>query len=213
MKGLRYSLKSFKDLKEIIKCINKEGLIEKENIENKAENKTDEEIFYEAMADVKEIKEFREMTPKRPPKIKLFHPQEDDPFRILKQIVSGERKIELCNTGEYMEWVSPNIRKDIAQRLHDGLFSVQDFIDLHGMTVNEAEEEFGRFLKEAIRKNLFCVKVIHGRGLRSQRGPVLKEALKKWLHGAFRKWVLAYSSARDCDGGLGATYIILRTKR
>lgn len=213
MKGLRYSLKSFKDLKEVIEYINKEGLIKKENIENKPENKTDEEIFYEAMADVKEIKEFREITPKKPPKIKLFHPHEDDPFRILKQIVSGERKIELSNTGEYMEWVSPDIRKDIAQRLHDGLFSVQDFIDLHGMTVNEAEEEFGRFLKNAIRKNLFCVKVIHGRGLRSPGGPVLKEALKKWLHGAFRKWILAYSSARDCDGGLGATYIILKTKR
>ncbi len=207
MKSLRYSLKSFKELKGIVECINKESL---KGIENH-NDKTDEEIFREAMADVKEIKEFREIIPKKP-KIKLPHRVEEDSFRILKQIVNGERKIKLSDTGEYIEWVSPNIRKDIAQRLHDGLFSVQDFIDLHGMTINEAKEEFSKFLKEAIRKHLFCVKVIHGRGLRSPRGPVLKEALKKWLHGTFRRWVVAYSSAKDCDGGLGATYIILKTR-
>lgn len=207
MKSLRYSLKSFKELKGIAECISKESL---NGIENH-DNKTDEEIFREAMADVKEIKEFREIVPKKP-KIKLPHQVEEDSFKILKQIVNGERKIKLSDTGEYIEWVRPNIRKDIAQRLHDGLFSVQDFIDLHGMTINEAKEEFSKFLKEAIKKHLFCVKVIHGRGLRSPRGPVLKEALKKWLHGTFRRWIVAYSSAKDCDGGLGATYIILKTR-
>jgi hypothetical protein len=30
--------------------------------------------------------------------------------------------------------------------------------------------------------------------------------------GTFRKWVLAYSSAKDCDGGLGATYVILKSQ-
>ena len=80
------------------------------------------------------------------------------------------------------------------------------------MTLVEAEEALFSFFQEAVKKRLFCVKVIHGRGLRSPKGPVLKEAVIKWLHGQFGKWVLAYSSAKARDGGLGATYIILRSK-
>ncbi|MBE0427310.1 MAG: Smr/MutS family protein [Nitrospirae bacterium] len=209
MKASRYSVKSFKDLKEALECSDKQILTEK----SIPDNKTDEEIFLDAMADVREIKEFREIPSKKPLRIKHLPSENDDSFKILREIVNGKRKIRLSDTGEYIEWVSQNIRKDIARRLHQGHFSVQDFIDLHGMTLGEAEEAFSKFFKDALRRRLFCIKVIHGRGLRSFRGPVLKEALKKWLHGTFRKWVLAYSSAKDCDGGLGATYIILKTSR
>ncbi len=177
---------------------------------------TDEEIFLDAMADVKEIKEFREIPLEGPLHCEFskgyrkLSTETDDSVEILRQIVNGERKIRLSDTGEYIEWVSPRIRKDIAQKLHRGDFSVQDYIDLHGMTLSEAEDAFRLFFQEALRKRLFCIKVIHGRGLRSPKGPVLKEALKKWLQGKFKKQILAYSSAKDSDGGLGATYIILK---
>jgi len=173
--------------------------------------KTDEEIFLEAMSDVREIKEFRRIPVLRSTKIERQTVKADNSIGILEQIVNGEIKITLSDTGEYIEWVSPLIRKDIAQKLHRGDFSVQDYIDLHGMTLSEAEEAFRLFFQEALKKRLFCIKVIHGRGLRSPKGPVLKEALKTWLHGKLRKRILAYSSAKDCDGGLGATYIILQT--
>jgi DNA-nicking Smr family endonuclease len=179
---------------------------------------TDEEIFLDAMADVKEIKEFREIPLSEPPQFTYSKEQSkvstgtDESVEILRKIVNGEGKIRLSDTGEYIEWVSPRIRQDIAQRLHRGDFSVQDYIDLHGMTLSEAEEVFRLFFQDALKRRLFCIKVIHGRGLRSPRGPVLKEALKVWLQGKFRKWILAYSSAKDCDGGLGATYIILKSQ-
>jgi DNA-nicking Smr family endonuclease len=54
------------------------------------------------------------------------------------------------------------------------------------------------------------VKIIHGRGLRSPRGPVLKEKLIKRLSGKYRKHVVAFVTARQCDGGLGALYILLK---
>jgi len=179
---------------------------------------TDEEIFLNAMADVKEIKEFRKIQLADPPQITYskehnkLSTETDDSVEILQQIVNGERKIRLSDTGEYIEWVSPRIRKDIAQRLHRGDFSVQDYIDLHGMTLSEADAAFHSFFQDALKRRLFCIKVIHGRGLRSPNGPVLKEALKTWLQGKLRKRILAYSSAKDCDGGLGATYIILKSK-
>jgi DNA-nicking Smr family endonuclease len=167
---------------------------------------TDEEVFHKAMADVREIREFREIPPRKPPKCAPPTPEPDGTLEALREI----RKISLPDTSEYAEWVKPRLRKDIARRLHEGDFSVQDYIDLHGMGLGEAEEAFGEFFREAVRKKLFCIKVIHGRGLRSPNGPILREALRKWLHGPYGKWVSAYATARDCDGGLGATYILLK---
>jgi DNA-nicking Smr family endonuclease len=66
------------------------------------------------------------------------------------------------------------------------------------------------FLRNALKTSRRCVKIIHGRGLRSPKGPVLKEALIKWLSLRHRKNVIAFVTARQCDGGLGALYVLLR---
>ncbi|MBM4141511.1 MAG: hypothetical protein FJ242_08555 [Nitrospira sp.] len=212
IKKSEWSFTPFKGLKDALEQ-RKDTLSKKHAIQkNTSRNKTDEEIFLDAMADVKEIKEFREIPLQKPRIIKPHPIRTDDSIEILRQIVSGERKIRLSDTGEYMEWISPDVRKDITRRLHQGEFSVQDYIDLHGMTLSEAKEALQLFFRESIKKRIFCVKVIHGRGLRSPRGPVLKEALRNWLQGTFKRWVLAYSTAKDCDGGLGATYVILKSK-
>ena len=172
--------------------------------------KTDEELFLQAMADVKEIREFREIPFRSPKGVRSRTMREEDDLAILRQIVRGEQKIRLSDTGEYIEWTNPRMRSDIARRLHHGDFAVQDSLDLHGMTLAEAKEALDLFFRDAVRRRLFCIKVIHGRGLRSPNGPVLKEAFRKLLHEHFRKWVIAYATAKDCDGGLGATYVILK---
>jgi len=179
---------------------------------NNVEVRSDEEIFREAMSDVREIPEFRRILPKHTTKVDLLPCQKDDTLDVLNRIVKGETKMRLSDTAEYIAWVRPHMRKDIIEKLHRGDYSVQDSIDLHGMTLIEAEEALSYFFRQAIQKRLFCVKVIHGRGLRSPQGPVLKEALKKFLHRAFSKWILAYATAKHSDGGLGATYIILKSK-
>ncbi|MGO9611597.1 MAG: Smr/MutS family protein [Dissulfurispiraceae bacterium] len=173
--------------------------------------KTDEELFLEAMADVKEIRKFREIPYKSPKKINCCLKPPLNDTEVLRQIVSGKRKITLSDTGEYIEWTSPQTRRDLTRRLHRGEFSVQDCIDLHGMTLREAEDALQMFFRTAALNRLFCVKVIHGRGLRSPNGPVLKEGLRVWLQTSLRKYCLAYATARDCDGGLGATYVILKS--
>lgn len=211
LKDASHGFMPFKYLGDMLK---ENNFVFKNKITQKHESKikkSDKEIFYEAMANVKQIREFIEIPYIQ--KVKKHIPvKKDDTIKTLEKIVSGQQNINLSDTPEYIEWVQPDIRKDITQKLHQGYFSVQDYIDLHGFTVNEAEIALNEFLKNAIKTNLCCVKVIHGRGLRSPKGPVLKEALIKWLHGKFSKWVIAYSTAKDRDGGLGATYIILKTK-
>jgi len=201
MKKATKSSSSFKELKNLV------------NIERPLKNeKNDEEIFSEAMKDVKENKEFRKIPYSSPALIKISSLQSEDDIEVLRKIVQGKKRIPLSDTGEYIEWTRPGARKDLAKRLHRGDFSVQDYIDLHGLTLSEAEESLTEFLKEALSKQYPCIKVIHGRGLKSTHGPVLKEALMKWLQGPFRKWVLAYATAKDCDGGLGATYVLLKLR-
>ena len=201
MKKLTRSVGSFKELKDVLET--------KKPIKS---DKTDEEIFLEAMTDVRENKEFRKIPYKSPPAIKIPAPQSEDDVEVLKEVVLGKKRIRLSDTGEYIEWTRPGTRKDLARRLHKGDFSVQDCVDLHGLTLTEAEEALTEFFKEALSRQYSCIKVVHGRGLKSPHGPVLKEAFKKLLRGPFRKWVLAYATAKDCDGGLGATYVLLKLR-
>jgi len=60
-----------------------------------------------------------------------------------------------------------------------------------------------------------CVLIIHGRGHGSKDHiPVLKNALKSWFtRRALRKKILAFTTARSCDGGAGAVYVLLKKFR
>ena len=85
----------------------------------------------------------------------------------------------------------------------------QDELDLHGLTVEEARPALGEFLARCVRRGLRCVRVIHGKGLRSRnREPVLKRRVAGWL--MHREDVLAFCQARGPDGGGGAVVVLLR---
>jgi DNA-nicking Smr family endonuclease len=176
--------------------------------------RTEDELFQDAMTDVQVIEEFRVLpcakrTGRTAP-VRRNRDLDDDALVILRQIAEGSVPINLSDTQEYVEWTDPAVRGEIAGKLHAGQFSVQGFLDLHGFFGDEVNEELDRFLAEAFRKGWRCVKIIHGRGLRSVRGPVLKDAVARRLLGRYRKQVVSFVSARQCDGGLGAIYILLR---
>ena len=65
------------------------------------------------------------------------------------------------------------------------------------------------FLDENKRRGQLCVKIIHGKGLRSRaEGPVLKRMVDGMLRQ--RADVLAFASARPAEGGTGAVIVLLR---
>jgi DNA-nicking Smr family endonuclease len=89
---------------------------------------------------------------------------------------------------------------------------VQAEIDLHGMTLAEARPRLEAFVRRSASSNKHCVRIVHGKGLGSgDRGPVLKAAVNRWL----RRWdvVLAFTSARQVDGGTGAVYVLLQAPK
>ena len=136
-----------------------------------------------------------------------------DTVRRLEQLVKGGKGFVVADTPEYIEGVGPRVHPGVTKYLHAGRFSIQAYIDLHGMTVTEARSALNDFLKEATTTGKRAVSIVHGRGLSSPREPVLKAKVHHWLTtGIWRKWVIAFSSARACDGGAGATYVLLRQR-
>lgn len=125
------------------------------------------------------------------------------------------RKIEikLPLTSEYMEGKRRNISPATLWKLKEGHFSIQAILNLRGLFLEEARLLFEDFMEKALKRGLSCVLIIHGRGLSSKGEPVLKKNVREWLErGPFRRFVLAYASARPCDGGLGATYVLLSSR-
>ncbi len=114
--------------------------------------------------------------------------------------------------GEEMSYRRTSLPERTFRRLRRGRFRIEDETDLHGLTAAQARTHLREFIVESAARGHGCVRVIHGKGLRSgPRGPVLKTHVQRWL----AQWdeVLAFVSARARDGGSGAVYVLLRRKR
>lgn len=201
----------FEDLKKIIEGKGMK-ISCKPPAAKKEEPVTDEKLFADAMKEVREIKEFRNIPLQRRKETALSGKisSDNEAIKTLEEIIAGKRSIHLPDTQEYVEWKNRDYRGVNIKKLHEGKFSVQDCLDLHDMTIEEAEGEVAYFIKDSLIKGHHCIKIIHGRGLRSPKGPVLKNSLLKWLSGRYRKFIIAFVTARQCDGGLGALYILLK---
>ncbi|HEX8758053.1 MAG TPA: Smr/MutS family protein [Steroidobacteraceae bacterium] len=111
-------------------------------------------------------------------------------------------------SGEELVFHRAGMQPALLRKLRRGDYRVQGEIDLHGLTVAEAKQALREFLGEALLRQWRCVRIVHGKGLRSgHRGPVLKGMVA----GMLRKVgpVVAYVSARQVDGGTGAVYVLL----
>jgi DNA-nicking Smr family endonuclease len=172
----------------------------------------DEKILYaEAMEGVQKISKDKTLI-KRPIATKAYcDTMENDPRQLLEEAVADKRKLNVTNMPEYMEGYAEGTNPITIDKLKNGEYSIQKTLDLHGLSIDDAKMFFEKFIADSIKSGLNCVKVVHGRGLKSKSVPVLKENLKAWIIRAMnRKWVIAFSSARMCDGGPGATYILLK---
>jgi len=111
--------------------------------------------------------------------------------------------------GDELYFARNGIGAPTLRKLRRGYWTLQDELDLHGHTVDEARGRLAEFLLSCGRRGLRCVRVIHGKGLRSRnREPVLKKQVAGWL--MQREEVLAFCQARAADGGSGAVVVLLK---
>ena len=177
----------------------------------------DDALFRREMSDVRplEISARARVAPPAPAALPRAVTDPDaEALAELSDLVTGAGSFDLAGTVEFIEGAVVGLDRKLVRRLRDGDFAYQDHLDLHGMTAEEARAALDRFLSGAHRKGQRCVLIVHGRGRNSKdRIPVLKNRVTTWLtRGVWARLVLAFSSARACDGGVGALYVLLRRR-
>lgn len=86
---------------------------------------------------------------------------------------------------------------------------IQDSLDLHGLTSEQAQKLLLEFLHEASANNLRYVCIIHGKGWHTAgREGVLKNRSRHWLTQCAE--VLAFCEAPPNEGGAGAVKVLLK---
>ncbi|RJQ61268.1 MAG: DNA mismatch repair protein MutS [Desulfobacteraceae bacterium] len=216
-------IRSFEELKAVLekkavplpKHVAASPVQEEERTDPEAERR----LFLKEMEDVAPItggsRAAYALKPKAPEPLPehFLDDRDADVLDALETLIREGKGFVVAQTPEYIEGRSPRVHPAILNRLHRGDFSIQAHIDLHGLSVESAREALEAFLKSSISSGKRAVLIIHGRGLSSPQQPVLKTKVYEWLTtGNWKKWVIAFSSARACDGGAGATYLLLRRR-
>jgi DNA-nicking Smr family endonuclease len=164
-------------------------------------------LFREATRGVRPLEHDRRVAPAAKP-APLARFTRADRTAILEESLSAGPDDPYLQGGEVASYARPGVQSSVLQRLRRGHYRVQAELDLHGLTVQEGKEVLRGFLAEALQRGVRCVRIIHGKGLRSgPRGPVLKAMVVSVLRRS--SCVLAFVSARGVDGGTGAVYALL----
>ena len=157
----------------------------------------------------------------RPIKAERLHLKPPAPKPIPKQFIRDEQQAladslsddyipaHELESGEELLYLREGHSPDILSKLRRGHWVVQAAIDLHGMVSDEARLYVASFLAECKKREIRCVRIVHGKGLGSRnREPVLKHKLRNWL--MQKDEVIAYAQARKADGGSGAVIVLLK---
>ncbi|MBD8880968.1 Smr/MutS family protein [Rhodanobacter sp. 7MK24] len=171
-------------------------------------NEDDARLFREAVGEVRHID-----TQAAPPSAPKPSPQprmlEADEAAVPGELLGMAFDPATLEVGEELSYLRDGYPPKLLRQLKRGQYSVQDEVDLHQMNAAAAQASIAVFLAEAKRHGLRCVRIIHGKGLRSKAaGPVLKTLTDRLLRR--RDDVIAFASARPAQGGTGAVVVLLQ---
>lgn len=168
----------------------------------------DAATFAEAMRGVVRHQPQRIAAPAPPPDARP-RLREADEAEALRESLTHTPEDVLIAAGDILEYRASGVPESVFRRLKRGQYRIGSELDLHGMNLREAKQAVRAFLLACREADLRCVRIVHGKGLRSGReGPVLKRSLDGWLR--HRSDVLAFTSARPAQGGAGAAIVLLR---
>lgn len=129
--------------------------------------------------------------------------------QVMAELLEPPHDLAMLETGEELLFLRSGIPQRVFKRLRRGQYSIDAELDLHEMNAEAARASIDSFIQDCRLRGIACIKIIHGKGLRSRPGgPVLKTLTNSSLQR--RKDVLAFASAQPTDGGTGAVYVLLK---
>ena len=179
----------------------------------RASDLSEEQLFEQAMEDVRPLASGNASPPLRGPVEILASDDEADALKVLEEFCrSGRVDVELSR--EYVEHSSDPVGRLYLEGLRNGRFAIQAHLDLHGVKPERARDAVDTFIEASVRAGHSCVRIVHGRGLHSpEKHSRLKENVQRWLRTRrLGRYIIAYTSARLVDGGGGAVYVLLRSR-
>ena len=163
--------------------------------------------FKKAVADVEPLKPGKRVEHKRTATAPVPRQRHRDEAAALVESLAGPLSAdEALETGEELAYLREGMARQTLRKLRRGHWAIQDGVDLHGLTRDQASALVVDFLEHCLARGVRCVRIVHGKGL-----GILKAKLGKWL--PRRDEVLAFCQAPANEGGSGALLVLLRTKR
>jgi len=168
----------------------------------------DQRLFADAVGPVRQLVTHQRADLRQPP---APEPKQFllDEARVSEELMHSVIDPADVEVGEELSYLKDGHSPHVLSRLKRGQFSIADEIDLHQMTTVVARSAVKEFLDDSRRHGRVCVKIIHGKGLRSRAdGPVIKRLVDGMLRR--RSDVLAFASAKPAEGGTGAVIVLLK---
>ncbi|MDB1123340.1 endonuclease SmrB [Vibrio algarum] len=169
---------------------------------NKDQNIDDDfSLFQDA---VKGIKKLRQDTILQKPNRETKQKEFKRSFRDAKDnefFFSDEFVPHLEEEGP-TRYARSDVSKYEVKRLRRGVYVPDVYLDMHGMTQQEAKAELGSMIAYCLKENIHCACVMHGIGKH-----ILKQKVPIWL--AQHPDVMAFHQAPLEFGGDGALLILL----
>jgi DNA-nicking Smr family endonuclease len=165
------------------------------------------ESFRDAVGDVTPLKSHNRAEIRREKPAPVPTKRHEDERAVIEELarLTIDEDAEIEEDASYLR---PGLPRDILRKLRRTHWVIQDDLDLHGLTGDEAVGASAVFLADARRRGLRCVRIVHGKGLRSAgREPVLRKRIRKVL--TRRDEVLAFVEPRAIHGGSGAVVVLL----
>ena len=167
-------------------------------------------LFQAAIGKVKALEQAprAQLKGEAPAPIPKQHMLDDE--AAIRESVSDEVDItSLLDTDADLSYRRPGVGPDVPQKLRRGVWSIQSQVDLHGLRSDDAREALGKFIRNAHKQGIRCIRVVHGKGLGSPgKAPVLKDKVRRWL--VQKSEVLCFVQAPPMQGGKGALLVLLQ---
>lgn len=210
------TIKDFAALKSLSKELKQQAEARKaeqaERLRREEEARREADLFRRSIGAVKPLVPADKASSSPPPPPPIPRQRLADEQAALQESLSDEFTIEtLLDSDETLSYAREGIGHDVLHKLRRGHWVIQSQLDLHGMRTDEAREALAEFLREAGKRGLRCVRIIHGKGLGSvNKTPVLKNKVRNWL--VQKNEVIAFCQARAADGGAGALVVLLKAQ-